>query len=139
MCRPATTHGAPYNVRTMSSIAGSSSVRSMTSVIAVTSARTRGGGRLLRAEHKALSLAVKLASDMCCGRHAEVGTRLGQVDDKHTLQRHVRSQARQPPVEDQAAAVDHQHSLAEPLDVADVRARSVNNVVPNSVRSASRK
>ncbi len=57
---------------------------------------------------------------MGCGSDTEVGTRLRQVDDEHTLQRHPRSQARQRPVEGQAAAVDHEHSLAEPLDVAHV-------------------
>ena len=120
ICRPPPAQGAPYNVRTMSSIAGSSSVRSMTSVIAVTSARTRAavvccGLNASRCRWPSSSLPIWVAA-----RDTEVGTRLRQVDDEHTLQRHPRSQARQRPVEDQAAVVDHEHSLAEPLDVTHV-------------------
>src|SRR3954471_11918230 len=99
----------------MSSIAGSSSVRSTTSAIALTCAKTSAAVACCELNGQPLPLAVELAAYVSRRRHPKVGSRLGQVHNEHPLQRNPRGEAGQRAVEDQAAAVDNKHPLAEPL------------------------
>jgi hypothetical protein len=87
----------------MSSIAGSSRVRSTTSVFCGYLRQDPGRRGPLRAERQPLPLTAEFAPNMDRRRDIEVGTRLGQVDDQHALQRHPRSEPRERSIKGQAA------------------------------------